>query len=66
MTPTGADEPAANHGPWFWCLEHGRVEPAAGCPNDMRMGPYDSRETAAGALGRAHERTREWDAEDER
>jgi hypothetical protein len=51
-------------GPWFWCLDHQRIEPAAGCPNDRRMGPYATREAAATALDRARERTAAWDAED--
>ncbi len=51
-------------GRYYWCLQHGRVEEAAGCANDMRMGPYESREEAEGALARAHRRTEEWDAED--
>lgn len=49
---------------WYWCLDHGRVEPEAGCPNYQRMGPYETQEEAAGALHRARERTAEWDAED--
>lgn len=55
----------SDRGPWFWCLIHGRVEGPDGCPNDSRMGPYETRELAATALGRAHERTREWDAEED-
>lgn len=51
----------ATNGPWYWCLDHGRVEPAAGCPNDRRLGPYDTREEAEDALPRAHERTKQMD-----
>lgn len=50
---------------WYWCLDHSRIEPEEGCPNDRRMGPYDTREEAATAVARAHERTKEWDAEDD-
>jgi hypothetical protein len=51
-------------GPWYWCLKHQGVEPEAGCANDRRLGPYESRAEAEGALARARERTEAWDAED--
>lgn len=51
-------------GPWYWCLDHERVEPSEGCPNDRRLGPYESREQAERALEIARERTEAWDAED--
>lgn len=50
---------------WYWCLDHERVEPEDGCPNYRRMGPYQTREEAEGAIERARQRTAEWDAEDE-
>jgi hypothetical protein len=56
----------ATHGPWYWCLTHGRVEGVDGCPNIERMGPYSTRDEAGAALERAHERTEAWDEEDER
>jgi hypothetical protein len=56
----------ASHGPWYWCLTHGRIEGAEGCPNIERMGPYATREQAATALDRAHENTERWDADDAR
>jgi hypothetical protein len=56
----------ATRGPWYWCLTHARVEPAAGCANAERIGPFDTRADAAAALEHARERTEEWDAEDER
>jgi hypothetical protein len=46
---------------WYWCLDHNEVEQEEGCPNDRRMGPYETYDQAATALGRAHERTKEWD-----
>jgi hypothetical protein len=55
----------ATGGPWYWCLKHGRVEPAEGCANIDRLGPYRTREEAETALDRAHERTERWDAEDD-
>jgi hypothetical protein len=58
-------------GPWYWCLQHSAVEPEEGCPNDRRMGPYDTREEAASAIERTHARTeamdeadREWNGDD--
>lgn len=56
----------ATRGPWYWCLIHARVEGRDGCPNDERMGPYETRELAQTALDRAHQRTEDWDAEDDR
>lgn len=50
---------------YWWCLQHAQVEGDAGCANDERMGPYETREQAEGAIGRARERTKAWDAEDE-
>lgn len=54
----------ATRGPWYWCLVHNRLEGPEGCPNIERMGPYETKELAEGALDRAHERTEAWDAED--
>lgn len=53
-------------GPWYWCLIHARVEPEDGCPNDRRMGPYDTREEAADAPARARAKSEQWDREDQR
>ena len=50
---------------FWWCLTHGAVEQGAGCPNMERLGPYDTREQAAGALDRTRARTAENDARDE-
>jgi len=50
-------------GQWYWCLVHHRVEPYDGCPADDRLGPYASREDAAGALDRAQERNEAWDTD---
>lgn len=51
-------------GDWWWCLKHGRTERGPGCPNQERLGPYDSEEQAATALQRAAERTAAEDARD--
>ena len=50
---------------YWWCLTHRRVEPDEGCAHAERLGPYDTREDAASALERAHERTEAWDKQDE-
>jgi hypothetical protein len=51
-------------GPWWWCTEHSVVEPNDGCPNAVRLGPFESANAAAEALELAHRRTEEWDAGD--
>lgn len=51
-------------GPWYWCLDHSRVEPEEGCPNDRRLGPYETQAEAQDALARARERTAQQDAID--
>jgi hypothetical protein len=43
---------------------HSTVEPVDGCPNDKRLGPYDTREEAQNALAIARERTAQQDALD--
>ena len=53
---------------FWWCLTHAGVEGSAsedlGCANLDRLGPYGTREQAAGALDRARARTAEQDAKD--
>lgn len=49
---------------YWWCLTHGAVEEGEGCPNNERLGPYDTHEQAAGALDRTRARTAENDARD--
>ncbi|MCW2897841.1 MAG: hypothetical protein JWO67_106 [Streptosporangiaceae bacterium] len=50
---------------WWFCLRHMRVEHGAGCPGKDRMGPYDSKEAAAGALELARQRNEAWRSEDD-
>lgn len=45
---------------WWFCLRHMAVEPAAGCANKHRMGPYETRAEAADAIAQAAERNKEW------
>jgi hypothetical protein len=49
---------------WWFCLKHHAVEPDAGCPGKDRLGPYKTREEAAGALETVRRRNKEWDAAD--
>lgn len=50
---------------WYYCLEHQRVEPAEGCPNRERLGPYPTEAEAQHALELAAERSAAFDAQDE-
>ncbi len=50
---------------FWWCLTHGRVEQGPGCPNNERLGPYDTEQRAATALERTRARTAAEDARDE-
>jgi hypothetical protein len=51
-------------GTWWWCTTHEVVEPNDGCPNAVRLGPYESAKEAEHAVELAHERTEAWEAED--
>lgn len=50
-----------NENKFYWCMKHHTVEPYQGCSNDNRLGPYDTREQAAGALEHVAERNEDWD-----
>ena len=50
---------------YWWCLKHARVEQGPGCPNNERLGPYDTEEMAATAIDRTRARTAAEDARDE-
>ena len=50
-------------GPYWWCLDHARVEGHDGCANTVRMGPYETTSAAARALETARERTQQWDSD---
>jgi len=47
--------------PYWWCLDHERVEGRDGCPNTVRLGPFETQEEAEGALELARKRTEAWD-----
>jgi hypothetical protein len=46
---------------WYYCLRHKTVEQGQVCPNSDRLGPYETREEAEGAIAKAAERTEAWD-----
>ncbi|MFP3915592.1 MAG: SPOR domain-containing protein [Actinomycetota bacterium] len=46
---------------WYYCVEHGRVEPKFGCRMANRLGPYASREEAERALERVERRNEAWE-----
>jgi hypothetical protein len=52
-------------GDWWFCLKHLKVEHGAGCPNKDRMGPYESKTAAAGALETARQRNETWREQDD-
>jgi hypothetical protein len=52
-------------GDWWFNLRTQQVEQGQGDPNGERLGPYATREEAAGALGRMHERTEAFDKQDD-
>jgi hypothetical protein len=55
---TGLDKPR-----FWWCLTHERVETDDGCPNTVRLGPFDTREEAERAIETAHKRTQDWESD---
>jgi len=62
--PDGAGS-SERGGPWYWCLDHGTVEPyASSCPLDRRLGPYPTREAAEHWKDSVDARNKTWDAED--
>jgi len=62
----------ANDDAFYWCLDHKKVEPAAGgCARDRQLGPYQSAEAAEhwkeqfDARNEAHDKAdREWEGDD--
>lgn len=50
---------------WYYCVEHGRVEPKAGCRIANRLGPYPTRQEAEQALEKVERRNVEWDDDPE-
>jgi len=52
-------------GDWWFNLRTQQVEQGPGDPNAERLGPYPTREEAEGVLTRMHERTAQFDREDD-
>jgi hypothetical protein len=50
-------------GKYWFCLTHHVVEIEDGCPNEERLGPYDTAEEASRALEKVQERNEAWDHE---
>ena len=50
---------------WWFCLIHKAVEAESGCPNQSRLGPYDSEALALGAIARISSRNVQLDEQDE-
>jgi hypothetical protein len=50
---------------WWFNLRTQQVEQGLGDPNAERLGPYATREEAEGVLDRMHERTAQFDREDD-
>ncbi|PZQ38009.1 MAG: hypothetical protein DI570_31550 [Phenylobacterium zucineum] len=48
-------------GEWYYCLDHGAVEPYEGCRSATRLGPYPTPADAAQALGKVAQRNEEWE-----
>lgn len=46
---------------WYFCLDHRRVEPELGCRDEVRLGPYSTRQEAAAALDKVEQRNQEWE-----
>ncbi len=55
----------AESGEWYWCMTHDTVEPAGGCREADRLGPYPTREAAANWRQQVAARNEAWDREDE-
>ena len=49
---------------WWFCLTHMVVEAGPGCPNQFRLGPYESEALAVEALARINARNVELDEEE--
>ena len=60
---SGRDLPADEQ--WWFNLRTQQVEVGLGDANSERLGPYASREEAAGALARMHARTADLDRDED-
>jgi hypothetical protein len=46
---------------WYYCLDHRAVEPYQGCRDQVRIGPFETREEAERALDTVARRNEKWD-----
>lgn len=49
---------------WWFCLTHLEAEAGPGCPDQFRLGPYESEDLARGALARISARNLELDEQE--
>ncbi len=50
-----------SEGKYWFCVTHHAVEKEDGCPNEERLGPYDTAAEASRALEKVQERNEAWD-----
>ncbi|MGH8916452.1 MAG: SPOR domain-containing protein [Acidimicrobiia bacterium] len=50
---------------WYYCLDHGTVEPRDGCRVMVRIGPFATREEASRALETVERRNEAWEKDPE-
>lgn len=50
---------------WWFCLVHQVVEQGAGCPDQSRLGPYETQASAESAVERMHKRDADFDSREE-
>ena len=51
---------------WWFCLIHLAVESGPGCPDESRLGPFDTQEQAQTVLDRMKQRNEDFDQEEDR
>lgn len=50
-----------SEGEYWFCVVHHAVEKEDGCPNEDRLGPYETAEEASRALEKVQVRNEAWD-----
>ena len=54
-----------SEGKYWFCVTHHAVEKEDGCPNEERLGPYDTAQEASRALEKVQERNAAWEDDPE-
>ena len=54
-----------SEGKYWYCVTHHTVEKEDGCPNEERLGPYDTAQEASRALEKVKERNEAWEDDPE-